>query len=460
MATATNESAGSIGDLFTSLGTAPPVLDERFADLKSKLQPSAEKLASAWQRLETTIAAEVAEIKRLGSDVIPSVEFKDIEANGGTFPQEVAEAVRKRGCVVVRNTVEENVALAMKTETQDYIASNKEHLAGFPAEKPQVWEVYWSKPQGRMRQHPNLLKTQTALNRLWHCRALSEDQGQVNVDVHRPVTYGERLRIRSAGDTSFTLGPHVDGGSVERWEDDTYRACYQDILACDWERHDAWDATHRANARCDMYNLHIGACTVFRSFQGWLSLSNSGQGRGALMVVPLVREATSFLMLRPFLEDVPPTSFCGANPGKTQDLYPEFHKLITEGLVAMPDVRPGDSVWWHCDLIHAVEGAHGGTEDSSVFYIPALPLCRKNADYLQVQASNFKEGKTPPDFPPNHSEVPCTGRFTTEDLDELGLVAMGFAGVPAARVDGESEDDYAASKALREDCQQILSKLT
>ena len=33
------------------------------------------------------------------------------------------------------------------------------------------------------------------------------------------LTYGERLRIRKPGDTTFTLGPHLDGGSIERFED-------------------------------------------------------------------------------------------------------------------------------------------------------------------------------------------------------------------------------------------------
>lgn len=33
--------------------------------------------------------------------------------------------------------------------------------------------------------------------------------------------------IRQAGDSSFTLGPHVDGGSTERWEDEAYRKVYR-----------------------------------------------------------------------------------------------------------------------------------------------------------------------------------------------------------------------------------------
>jgi len=35
-------------------------------------------------------------------------------------------------------------------------------------------------------------------------------------------------------------------------------------------------------------------------------------------------------------------------------------------------------VWaGHCDIVHSVEGLHGDREDSSVFYIPAVPLSLK-----------------------------------------------------------------------------------
>ena len=33
-----------------------------------------------------------------------------------------------------------------------------------------------------------------------------------------------------AGDSSFTLGPHVDGGSTERWEDAEYRKVYRHLV--------------------------------------------------------------------------------------------------------------------------------------------------------------------------------------------------------------------------------------
>jgi len=33
------------------------------------------------------------------------------------------------------------------------------------------------------------------------------------------MSYYDRLRIRKPGDSKFALGPHIDGGSLERWED-------------------------------------------------------------------------------------------------------------------------------------------------------------------------------------------------------------------------------------------------
>lgn len=444
--------AGSIGDLFTSLGTPPPLLGERYAALKERIRPDAVTLSAAWARLQAAVAAGVAELRQKGSAVIPSVDFSAIEANGGRLPPEVADEVRRRGCCVVRNTVSREEALGAKGETREYLRANAGKLTGFPKDKPQVWEVYWARPQLRLRQHPRMVATQRALNRLWHCRPLPAAGNQVRVDVHRPLTYCDRLRIRDPGDSSFTLGPHVDGGSTERWEDDEYRRVYADILEGHWERYDPFDATHRAEAKQDLYNSGLGGCSLFRTFQGWVSLSEGGQGLGALQVVPLLKEATAFLLLRPFLPGVPATSFCGANPGKVKDLFPEFHQDLIAGLVPIPRVEPGDTVWWHCDLIHAVEGTHGGVEDSSVFYIPAVPLCARNAAYIQKQAGNFIEGKTPPDFPPNHSEVAALNRGVPSDLHVVGKMMMGLSPWPPVKLEGETDIEFEASEALREEC--------
>ena len=78
------------------------------------------------------------------------------------------------------------------------------------------------------------------------------------------------------------------------------------------------------------------------------------------------------------------------------------------------------------DLVHAVESVNHGREDSSVFYIPGLPGCRRNFEYVRRQRERFEAGRTPPDFPSNDSECGFVGRGGVLDLSELGREMMGF----------------------------------
>ena len=34
-------------------------------------------------------------------------------------------------------------------------------------------------------------------------------------------------------------------------------------------------------------------------------------------------------------------------------------------MISVPKVYPGDAVFWHCDVVHAVEIDHTGTSDSA-----------------------------------------------------------------------------------------------
>ena len=43
---------------------------------------------------------------------------------------------------------------------------------------------------------------------------------------------------------------------------------------------------------------------MFRTFQGWLSLSNVKPGEGTLRLAPLIKLTTSYLMMRPLLNDL------------------------------------------------------------------------------------------------------------------------------------------------------------
>ena len=96
-------------------------------------------------------------------------------------------------------------------------------------------------------------------------------------------------------------------------------------------------------------------------------------------------------------------------------------------LSGIPRVEPGDTVWWHPDVVHAVENQHEGTGYSNVMYIGAAPYCAKNAAYLKRQRQAFLKGESPPDFAPENHEVNYDGRATLAELTELGARQMGFA---------------------------------
>lgn len=93
----------------------------------------------------------------------------------------------------------------------------------------------WTKTQLEARSHPRALAVQRALLSLFHKPSTAE------ISLDTPVTYADRLRIRHPGDSKFALGPHMDGGSVERWEDSDYREVYERILKGNWENFDAWN---------------------------------------------------------------------------------------------------------------------------------------------------------------------------------------------------------------------------
>ena len=58
-------------------------------------------------------------------------------------------------------------------------------------------------------------------------------------------------------------------------------------------------------------------------------------------------------------------------------LSPESHPhlRLEECMVSVPKVNPGDTVFWHCDVVHAVEKEHTGSEDSAGKHYLLLTPC-------------------------------------------------------------------------------------
>jgi hypothetical protein len=166
-------------------------------------------------------------------------------------------------------------------------------------------------------------------------------------------------------------------------------------------------------------------CSAFRTFQGWTALTRQGPGDGTLRLVPIAK-TTPWMLLRALQPDVPEGDLCGAQPGRALGASPQWHPELLAGLVPIPQVGPGDTVWWHSDVIHAVEDQHGGSGYSNVIYIGGAPWCDKNAAFAEKQAAAFVDGRSSPDFAPENYEVGFEGRAHPEDLTPLGQMQMGL----------------------------------
>ena len=381
--------------------------------------------------IEADLRAEVEEIadrKTRGESVIPEIDYRLVHE--GKVSDAVKAEIRRRGAAVIRNVFPRAQAGAWNQAIGEYLARNDyvnkaatrdagdRYFTSLKSSRPQIFGIYWSKPQMEARQGVPLAETRAFLNRLWRF----ESGGKKHFDPDRECTYADRIRRREPGDNSLGLSPHMDAGSVERWLDPAYSEVYRAVFAGKWRDYDPFDGAFRTETE-EIPSPAV--CSAFRTFQGWTALTTQGPGDGTLQLLPIAR-AIVYLLLRPMAKDVPEDDLCGAQPGRALSLVERWHALLKPAITPIPRVDPGDTVWWHSDIIHAVEDHHKGSGYSNVIYIGAAPYCAKNAAYLERQKAAFLSGSSAPDFSAENFEVDFEGRATPSYLTELGKRQMGL----------------------------------
>lgn len=110
------------------------VLPDKYKIIKKELvqRCGENELQASWIRLTEEFDKEIQLIKEKGSAIIPQIEFSAILENNGKFPSSVADEIRKRGCVVIRNVLDRAEALKYKQDVKQYINNHKGKIAGFP----------------------------------------------------------------------------------------------------------------------------------------------------------------------------------------------------------------------------------------------------------------------------------------------------------------------------------------
>lgn len=386
-----------------------------FERMRNELKVDDKKISETWNQLNEKLETELQLIRQQGTQVIPEISYDSIVTNNDRIPNEILESVYKRGVLIIRGTIATDEIAKMKESLFEYM---KENNLDIEDSNKTFIDIYWSKSQMAARQHPNMFRVQKALLALW-----KNIDKNVEINLEDPKMYIDRMRIRQPG-THFDLKPHVDGGGVDMWCDPSCRKKYEDLFD-NWENFDPYLADQRADVDLEKLKIPNG-CTFFRGFQGWLSLSNSDTGSGTLRVLPLLKEATAYWFLRPFLPDVPKDLLPGCSSTKTFYVHPKWHQKLYENIISLPKIEPGDTVWWHPDIIHSVESEHQGSEANIVFYIPAGPDTPHNRRYLAKMRSAFEAGRSPPDFEPVDLETNFQNRAAKEDVDQIGNSLMGW----------------------------------
>ena len=354
--------------------------------------------------------------------VIPQIEYHKIA--DCAVEESFRELVRRRGCVIVKGVFDRiqvsewNHEIGEYIDRNDYLtAANKKrdldkYFSALKNATPQIFSLYWSRPQVMARQAVSMAITKRFLNQLYDT---SGPMGP-EFDPENDFTYADRIRRRQPGDTTLGLSPHMDSGSYERWCDPAYQAIYRRIYEGDIQGFDPWKAAFRTQTR---EYASPSVCSMFRTFQGWTALTPQGPGDGTLSLLPIAK-SISYFLLRALQKDVAEDDLCGATPGRALGASQEWHKEILEGLISIPEVEPGDTVWWHPDVIHSVANEHQGDHYANVIYVGASPVCAKNEAYARRQADAFYSGRSAPDFAAEDYEVNFEGRATVDDLTELG----------------------------------------
>jgi len=397
-------------------------LPSRFARIKRNLIAGNEALLEAsWTRLIAALAAEVEHIEGLGSHLIPSIEFSDIDDPAQTA--RFGRDLKRYGVGVVRGVVPRADADAAVRETVRYIQTNHDSKPPPLPQDPTCFDFFWTPAQVRTRAHPSVLRAQRYMMGLW---GTNPDDRLV---VKYPIAYADRIRIHAPtmasgtpeatpreqpdftspnglhGSSSKRAAPpksaddwlsaiqssgiiaQVDNGSLERWEPDGYQrgGTYNAIFNGRWEEYDPWACAGRATASSDLYNGY-GACSIFRMFQGLVALSAIEPGM--IRLLPSPRLVTAYFLLRPFFSPrTPPPNaregpeweaflspanwsldreqnsyIHGAVPGHAQRVTELWHPhlQLRRSMITLPTLQSGDYILWHPDLAYHITSDGAG----------------------------------------------------------------------------------------------------
>ena len=153
-------------------------ISNEYADIKQQIGIDKDEADSFYHKIKKKLNKQIEKIKEKGNEIIPETTFQRIINNNGHLSESNIRKVQKHGILIVRNTIPPKEALNMMSDILDYMDKNYMYQANNFSLT--AHEIFWSKPQMKARQHPNMIKVQKALlEDLWH----KNPDNEVDVDL-------------------------------------------------------------------------------------------------------------------------------------------------------------------------------------------------------------------------------------------------------------------------------------
>ena len=249
----------------------------------------------------------ILELQHKEIPVIPEIDFQSI-VNGNISSSDITN-LKQRGSVIIRNVFDKQQASEWNDEIGEYITSNDyftksidrqgmdNYFSQLKSGAPQIFGLYWSRPQMLARQSQSMAITKKFLNSMWDVSSPNGDEFDPNNDY----MYADRIRRREPGDETLGLSPHIDGGSFERWTDPAFQKVYHSVFNGELDSYDPWKAAFRTHTK---EYKSPAVCSMFRTFQGWTALTSQGPSDGTLSLIPIAN-SMGYLLLRALQDDIP-----------------------------------------------------------------------------------------------------------------------------------------------------------
>ena len=153
----------------------------------------------------------ILELQHKEIPVIPEIDFQSI-VNGNISSSDITN-LKQRGSVIIRNVFDKQQAIEWNDEIGEYITSNDyftksidrqgmdNYFSQLKSGAPQIFGLYWSRPQMLARQSQSMAITKKFLNSMWDVSSPNGDEFDPNNDY----MYADRIRRREPGDETLGL---------------------------------------------------------------------------------------------------------------------------------------------------------------------------------------------------------------------------------------------------------------